>query len=109
MVEEKEVVKGVKDFSDVFKKGEELHPGVDHVDNSQLVGKDILIHKVNFLPSQFGGDFAVVLLDCEGKHLTTSIGSKVVVEQLRKVEKEFDSHVLKAKLVKKAGREGREY
>ena len=73
----------MKQFAEVNKKAP-LYPDVERIENSKLLGKTFVVKSVEFLPSSFGGEFIVSLINFEKKDYSVTLGSKTVVDQLKK-------------------------
>ena len=71
--------------SDVLRH-ELLFPEVEKIENSQLLNKSFRIKSAEVLPSSFGGEFVVALIEYNHNVVSTSFGSKVVVEQIKKLK-----------------------
>ena len=95
----------VESFSS-FAKQEPLFPDSERIENKLLIGKDFVIKKAEFLPSSFGGEFAVFLLELNGKEYSTSLGSKAVLDQLKKYK---DKLPFKTTLKEIKSKDGRMY
>ena len=74
-----------------------------------IKNKDVVTFEdVEFLPSKFGEDkeFAICLVKINGQKATTTIGSGVIVDQLKRNKEQMP---FKAKIEEKSGNEGRTY
>ena len=92
-------------FSD-FGIQEPIYPDTERKSVEELKGKEIMIKECNFLPSSFGGDFVVVLFEMGGKDYSTAIGSKVIVDQLKRFKGKLP---FLATIMEKKSKDGRMY
>lgn len=89
-----------------FEKKDKLYPDIEQIDSHVLVGRTIEIQEVKFLPSTFGGEFAVLKINLPEGTRTCSMGSKAIVEKLKKFQAELP---FCAKVVEHKSKEGRKY
>lgn len=78
---------------------------VEQRDLEQVKDKDLVVKDFKSLPSQFGGDFAVVLAESEGKDVTFPVGSKVIQGQLQAC-KDKGKMPFRAKIVERESKAG---
>ena len=89
-----------KEFSEVVKNEQsQVFPGVEKIDKKEILDKRILVKDWKFMTSAlYGSEFAVILIDVSDVGERVILGSKVMVDQLRKVtEKPFYARIAKVK------------
>lgn len=89
-----------------FEKKEKLFPNLEQVDSHSLVGRTVELLEVKFLPSTYGGEFAVVKIHIPEGDRTVSIGSKAIIEKLKKHQAVLP---FTAKVIEVKSKEGRVY
>jgi len=95
----------MKNFSEIAKTAP-LFPDIPRMEMAQLMNKKIEFLQAEFLPSSFGGEFAVVLFKLDGKSFSTAIGSKVIVDSLKKYRADLP---FEATVSEKKSKDGRMY
>ncbi len=100
--------KEVKQIADVLPKQEPAFPELEQIDVESLINVPIVIVEVKFFPSTFdeGKEFIVAKIMTENKLKKIINGSKVIVEKLKKITKEFP---IGCKIVRKTSAENRKY
>ena len=71
-------------LADVLPQKEEIFPGKERIKSEELLGKTFTIKEVRELIGE-EGNYHVVLLELDGKELTTAIGSKVVNDKIKQI------------------------